>query len=88
MSNLSLTIPDELLEQVAARAAELLAERNGNGNGSEPWLNVEQAADHLNVSTSELYSKCSARRTNGFPVHKEGSRSYFKASELDRWRER
>jgi excisionase family DNA binding protein len=81
---LTVDLPPELLEQVAHRAAELLAERNGNG--SEPWLNVEQAAEHLNISTSTLYTLCSQRHRNGIPLTKEGSRSYFKASELDRWR--
>jgi excisionase family DNA binding protein len=49
-------------------------------------LNVEQAAEHLGISASTLYTLCSKRRRNGIPVTKEGSRSYFKASELHAWR--
>jgi hypothetical protein len=81
---LAIELPDELVGRIAERAAQLLADKPGVG--PEPWLNVEQAAEHLAISASQLYSLCSARRTNGIPVTKEGSRSYFKASELDRWR--
>jgi hypothetical protein len=82
---LTLPLPPELVEQIAQRAAEMVAAQR---LGPEPWLTAEQAAAHLAISTSQLYSLCSARRVNGFPVTKEGSRSYFKASELDRWRAR
>jgi len=83
--NVVLPVPDEIVEEVARRAAAILAEKPA---AAEPWLNVEQAAAHMGISASQLYSLCSARRTNGLPVTKEGSRNYFKASELDRWRER
>lgn len=82
--SLAIELPAELVEQVAARAAELLAERQEAG--AEPWLTVEQAAAHLAMSTSQLYSLCSQRRHAGLPVVKEGARSYFKASALDAWR--
>lgn len=69
------------MQEIAQLAADLLAEKTAAA--SERWLNVDQAAEHLAMSTSQLYSLCSARRTSAIPVHKEGSRSYFKASELD-----
>jgi predicted DNA-binding transcriptional regulator AlpA len=84
MSTLAFELPDELVEQIAQRAAELIAERQPTT--AEPWLNVEQAAAHLAISTSQLYTLTSQRHRNGLPVTKEGSRSYFRASELDRWR--
>jgi predicted DNA-binding transcriptional regulator AlpA len=84
MSTLTIDVSDELVERIAERAAELVTETPNTT--AEPWLNVEQAAAHLALSSSQVYSLCSARRTNGFPVTKEGSRSYFRASELDRWR--
>ena len=46
---------------------------------------MEQAAEHLAISASQIYSLC-AQRLSGFPFHKEGSRSFFLASDLDRWR--
>jgi predicted DNA-binding transcriptional regulator AlpA len=86
MSAAVIELPERVLDEIAERVAARLAERSPPTG--EPWLNVEQAAAHLGLSTSQVYSLCSARRTNGFPVVKEGSRSYFRASELDRWRER
>jgi hypothetical protein len=81
---LVVTLSDEQLEQLAARAAELLAERQESA--AEPWLTVEQAAEHLAISTSQLYSLTSQRHHNGLPLTKEGSRNYYRASELDAWR--
>jgi excisionase family DNA binding protein len=83
MNALAVELPPELLEQIAERAAKLMESRATAT--PEPWLTVEQAAAHLALSTSQLYTLCS-RRDSGLPFHKEGSRSYFRASELDAWR--
>jgi hypothetical protein len=83
MSGLHLPVPDELIEQVAERAAALVVERSQAAD--DGWLDVPEAAAHMRISTSELYAKCS-RRGAAFPVHKEGSRSYFRRHELDAWR--
>jgi predicted DNA-binding transcriptional regulator AlpA len=83
--SITLDLPDALVEQIAERVAVLLAERAEPK--AEPWLTVEQAAAHLGISTSQLYTLASRRRRNGVPLTKEGARSYFRASELDRWRE-
>jgi hypothetical protein len=82
--SLHLELPDAFVEQIAARVAELLAERQEGAD--DGWLDVPEAAAYLSVSRSELYSKCS-RRDPAFPVHKEGARSYFRKRELDRYRE-
>jgi excisionase family DNA binding protein len=79
-----LELPDHVLDMIAERAAAKLTDHAP----AEPWLTVEQAAAHLGISASQLYTLCSQRHLNGLPLTKEGSRSYFKASELDRWRER
>lgn len=79
----AIELPDPLLDEIARRAARLIDQQQPT---PEPWLNVEQAAEHLAISTSQLYTLCSQRHRNGLPVTKDGSRSYFKASELDRWR--
>jgi hypothetical protein len=78
-----LELPGEFIEQVAELVAELLDERQQAAD--DGWLDVPEAADFLKVSRSELYSKCS-RRGAAFPVHKEGSRSYFRPAELTAWR--
>ncbi|HUA10512.1 MAG TPA: helix-turn-helix domain-containing protein [Solirubrobacteraceae bacterium] len=81
---LTVTLADEQLDELRRDiAAEVLASLDTT---TEPWLTVEQAAAHLALSTSQIYTLCS-RRSSGFPVTKEGQRSFFRASELDRWRE-
>ena len=77
---MNIEIPPEVVEAIAQRAAEIVA-----GNPvAEPWLTHEQAAAHLGISASQLYSLVSRR--NGLPHTKEGSRTYYRASELDAWR--
>jgi hypothetical protein len=83
MSDLSINLTDEFIEQVAQRVAAILERQPSEPEG---WLDAEGVAAHLALSVSQVYKLCS-ERGNEFPVHKEGSRSYFKASELDRWRE-
>ena len=78
---LALEIPDELLDEIARRAAALLV---APSNEAEPWLTHAEAAEHLAKSTSHLYTL--KARGIGPPVHKDGSRNYYLASELDAWR--
>jgi hypothetical protein len=72
----------ELAEQVAAKV-------NGGASapGPEQWLDVEGAAAHMGVPKSRVYDLCHRRESTCFPVRKDGARSYFRASELDAWRE-
>jgi hypothetical protein len=79
-----ITLPDEFLQAVAERAAERAVELLAERQEAEAWLTVEGAAQHLAISASAVYEKCSRR--DDFPVHREGSRSYFTRRELDEWR--
>ena len=85
MSGLTIELTDELLEQVAQRVAAILGVTAAPAS-PEPWLTVEQAATHLGISKSQLYSLCSTRQTSKIPFTKDGSRTFFKASALDAWR--
>ncbi len=52
---LALTLPDEVVDAIAARAAELVLERIGNENGpGSPWLSLPEAAQYLGVSKRQL----------------------------------
>jgi predicted DNA-binding transcriptional regulator AlpA len=82
--NVTLTLSDDQVREIAERAAAIITETAPST--PEPWLTVEHAAAHLGISTSQLYTLSSQHHRNGLPVVKEGSRSYFKASELDKWR--
>jgi excisionase family DNA binding protein len=77
---LTFELPAEAVEQIAVRAAELVAERSPNG--SEPWIGVAEAAEHLGCTKSRVYSLISARR---IPHEKDGSRVLFRRSVLDHW---
>lgn len=75
----SVALPPEFVEAVAVRVAEILA---GSSAPAEPWLGVEAAAAHLACGRSRVYALVSAGR---IPFVKDGSRTLFRASELDAW---
>lgn len=77
---LSLSLPAELVEIVAERAAELVEERRVGG--VEPWIGVGDASAHLACPRSRIYALVSAGR---IPHRKDGSRLLFRRSELDEW---
>jgi excisionase family DNA binding protein len=60
---------------VAARVAELLADREA---GPQGYLSVDAAAQFLACPKSGIYALASAGR---IPVHRDGSRLLFRASE-------
>jgi excisionase family DNA binding protein len=89
MSGLAIELPATALAEIAQRAAELAAEIvRAAPAPREPWLTVDQAAEHLGISTSHLYTLWSQRRGNGIPGVKERRSTFFRASELDEWRRR
>ena len=84
MITLTVQLTDDQLADIAENVAQIL--KRDTSSKPEPWLTVEQAAQHLAMSTSQVYQLTHKRHTTQFPVHKNGSRSYFKATELDAWR--
>jgi excisionase family DNA binding protein len=82
-SALSLAFPPELVEAIAERAAEMLADRRAPE--LEAWIGVEEAAEHLACPKSRVYGLSSAGR---IPHRKDGSRLLFRRSELDEWLDR
>jgi excisionase family DNA binding protein len=79
MDEVTIALPDALLELVADRAAERLGARLP---AVEPWVGIDQAAAHLACKRQRIYDLVS-RRT--IPHRKEGSRLLFKLSHLDAW---
>ncbi len=49
---------------------------------NEAWLNVEQVAAHLNISSITIYRWIDAEK---IPCHKVGRQWRFKLSEVDDW---
>jgi hypothetical protein len=83
MAALRLEIDEELIEQIAARAAELVGERSNGGGGKDGWLRgADRIAAYIDAPRSRVYALVSARR---IPVHHDGSALIARRSELDRW---
>ena len=75
---LSLTLPAELVEQIAARAAELALDQLEH-NGRHGFLDAAGAAAFLACPKSRIHALTSAGR---IPFHKDGSRLLFDPAEL------
>jgi len=78
--HLELQVPDMFVEAIAARVAGLLADSLSGATPPEPWIGVEQAAEHLACPTSRIYDLVSQRRLT---PRRDGRRLLFKRSHLD-----
>ncbi|HUR86328.1 MAG TPA: helix-turn-helix domain-containing protein [Solirubrobacteraceae bacterium] len=74
----TLSMPADVVEAVAQRAAELVVARLAASE--DAWLDVEGAARHLACGRRRIYDLHSQRR---IPAHKDGTRLLFRRSELD-----
>jgi hypothetical protein len=80
----ALQIPPELIEVIAARAAELIADRMVSTN-ADGWLRgAEEIASYIGAPRSRVYAlaSCNPQR---IPVHHDGSALTARRSELDAW---
>ncbi len=77
---LELQVPDAFVQAIAERVAELLTDSLAGGGAPEPWIGVEQAAEHLACPTSRIYDLVSQRRLT---PRRDGRRLLFKRSHLD-----
>jgi hypothetical protein len=71
---LALTLPADVVEAIAERAAELVIERIGNGS---PWMDRAGAARYLSLPVSRL------EKDRSIPCHREGRRVLYHRDELD-----
>ena len=81
VSGLSLAVPDELVEALTERVADLLA---GRLEPADRWLTVNEAAEYIGCPKSRIYALASCKPPR-IPVERDGSRLVFKRSELDAW---
>jgi excisionase family DNA binding protein len=77
MGELSIELPPELVDAIAERVLELIADRRQPAD--DGFLDVAGAADFLACPTSRIYALVSARR---IPHHRDGSRLLFDKAEL------
>jgi excisionase family DNA binding protein len=86
-SELTVTLPDELLEAAAERVVELLLERlPAAPAAASPWLDFDAALEYLGFSRDRLY-KLTAARAIPFRKKRDGQGLLFHRGELDRWLE-
>src|SRR6266511_1893941 len=84
---LTVGLPDELLEAVAERIVELVLERlPAPGGAASPWLDFAAAMYYLGFSRDRLY-KLTAARAIPFRKKRDGQGLLFHRGELDRWME-
>ncbi|MBS1846219.1 MAG: hypothetical protein JST53_17550 [Actinobacteria bacterium] len=82
MAALRVEVDEELIEQIARRAAELIGERS-ESESKDGWLRgADRIAAYIDAPRSRVYALVSARR---IPVHHDGSALIARRSELDRW---
>ena len=82
---LTVTLPEELLEAAAERVVELLLERLPAGPAAaSPWLDFDAALAYLGFSRDRLY-KLTAARAIPFRKKRDGQGLLFHRGELDRW---
>jgi excisionase family DNA binding protein len=79
---LRIVLPDEQLERLAERAAELLAERQTPA-ARDGWLRgADRIAQYIDCPRSRVYALTSAGR---IPVERDGSNLIARKSALDQW---
>lgn len=82
MNSMRLDIGDELIEQIARRAAVLI-EEGSREDKEDGWLRgAERIAAYIDSPRSRVYALVSAHR---IPVHHDGSALIARRSELDEW---
>jgi excisionase family DNA binding protein len=84
-TGVTLDIPEDLIEQIARRAADLLAERRPS-NGLSPWLSAPEAAERLRCDRDRIYDlialgKLTPRRDGRrVLLHRDDLDTYLEAS--------
>jgi excisionase family DNA binding protein len=76
-AGVALTLPPELIEAVAARVAEMLAERQRPA--AHELMSVDEAAELLRCRRQRLYDLSSQGK---LPCLRDGSRLLFRRSDL------
>ena len=80
--NVSFDLTPEVLEAIAVRVAQLLAERGETATAptSSRWLSIGEAADYLRCSKQHVYDLRSSGRLSR---HGDGGRALVDRDELD-----
>ena len=80
MPSYTFTLPPEVVEAIAQRAAAILEDRVEDR--ASPWLTLPAAADYLGWPRDAIYKLTSS---GAIPHRKVGNRLAFHRGELDEW---
>jgi excisionase family DNA binding protein len=80
--NVGIELPPELIEQIAQRAAQLVAERQAAS--ASPWLNAEQAAEYIAAPVGRIHDLVQLRKLT---PRRDGRRLLFRREDLDAYLE-
>ena len=75
MTALSLSLPDDLVREIADRAASLVVEQQSDSK----WLTRDRAARYLGVPIARL------EKDKAVPCHRWDGRVFYNRDELDGW---
>jgi excisionase family DNA binding protein len=82
---LALSLPPDVVELIAERAAEILAERQvTTASAASPWLSTAGAAEYMACTTGRVHDLVAARVLR---PRRDGRRLLFKRDELDAYLE-
>jgi excisionase family DNA binding protein len=81
-TTVTLDVPPELVEQIAQRAAAILASRQPPA--ASPWLDTKGAAEHLACAPDRIHDLVQLGRLH---PRRDGRRLLFKPAELDAYLE-
>jgi excisionase family DNA binding protein len=82
-----ITVPDDLLERLASRVADLIRTDTPSQSGDaaeSPWMTVKEAAAYLGCSRHTIYRHTAAKAIP-FRKRRDGQGLLFRRDELDRW---
>jgi hypothetical protein len=75
--NLAITLTDEQVNEIAARAAELLTDRQPTAS---PWLDTKGAADHIAATPGRIHDLV---QLGTLTPRRDGRRLLFRREDLD-----
>jgi excisionase family DNA binding protein len=88
---IEVAVPEELLEQLARRVADLIRGDTAGGvrpvagvGAESPWMTVRQAAAYLGCSRHTIY-RHTAAKSIPHRTRRDGHGLLFRRDELDRW---
>ncbi|HEY4895403.1 MAG TPA: helix-turn-helix domain-containing protein [Solirubrobacteraceae bacterium] len=83
-TTIALDLPPELVEMIAQRAAEIVAEQVGAAVQTSPWLSTEQAADYIAAKPARVHDLVALGKLT---PRRDGRRLLFKRGDLDAYLE-